>query len=92
MNIRTKTSIATTITSTSTVTNNTISSNNININNTSIEIPKEKEKKKTYREISFDKVLSKPVVNLNELRKLCWNGIPVRFVLLHFLEGCCSPI
>lgn len=76
MNIRTKTSIATTITSTSTVTNNTISSNNININNTSIEIPKEKEKKKTYREISFDKVLSKPVVNLNELRKLCWNGIP----------------
>ena len=38
----------------------------------------------TYRETQFTKVLSAPVVKLPELRKLGWNGIPVRhcFVLL----------
>jgi hypothetical protein len=32
--------------------------------------------KKSYRETALDKILAAPVVNLAELRKLTWNGIP----------------
>lgn len=32
--------------------------------------------KKTYRDIQFDKVLAADVINMVELRKLAWNGIP----------------
>lgn len=32
--------------------------------------------KKPFRECQFEKVLSADVINMNELRKLAWNGIP----------------
>ena len=32
---------------------------------------------KTYKENSFEKCINAPVVNINELRSLAWNGIPV---------------
>ena len=39
--------------------------------------PKEfSENKRSYREIQFEKVLDIDVVNMEELRKLAWNGIP----------------
>jgi hypothetical protein len=41
----------------------------------------------TYRENQFEKTLSNNVVKLSELRKIGWNGIPVRLIkvcLLHF--------
>jgi len=34
------------------------------------------DKKKSYREGQFEKILSSDVVNMEELRKLAWNGIP----------------
>jgi len=34
---------------------------------------------KSYREVQFEKVMSADVVNLEELRKLSWNGIPNSF-------------
>ena len=33
-------------------------------------------RQKTYREVQFDKVMSASVVNMEELRKLSWNGVP----------------
>jgi len=33
---------------------------------------------RSYREIQFDKVMSADVINMEELRKLAWNGIPSR--------------
>ena len=40
--------------------------------------PKAKiEKKLSYKEASFQKVIEQPVVDLKELRRLSWNGIPV---------------
>ena len=35
------------------------------------------EKIKNYKEVEFDKVISSPVVDITDLRKLAWNGIPV---------------
>lgn len=35
----------------------------------------------SYRESQFSKILNAPVVKLPELRKLAWNGIPVRPLL-----------
>jgi len=32
---------------------------------------------KNYKDIQFDKVISSPVVDIADLRKLSWNGIPV---------------
>ena len=32
---------------------------------------------KSYREVQFDKIISSPVVDIDDLRKLAWNGIPV---------------
>lgn len=34
--------------------------------------------RKTYRETAIEKILSSPVVNLSDLRRVGWNGIPVR--------------
>eukprot|EP00527_Entomoneis_sp_CCMP2396_P006143 CAMPEP_0198143966 /NCGR_PEP_ID=MMETSP1443-20131203/12203_1 /TAXON_ID=186043 /ORGANISM="Entomoneis sp., Strain CCMP2396" /LENGTH=424 /DNA_ID=CAMNT_0043807279 /DNA_START=56 /DNA_END=1327 /DNA_ORIENTATION=+ len=39
----------------------------------------EPKKQKTYREIQFDRVMSANVVNMEELRKLSWNGIPYSY-------------
>ena len=36
-------------------------------------------KKKSYRESQFEKILSADVVNMEELRKLAWNGIPCAY-------------
>ena len=33
---------------------------------------------RSYREVQFDKVMSADVINMEELRKLAWNGIPNR--------------
>eukprot|EP00977_Amphora_coffeiformis_P003149 scaffold586_cov155-Amphora_coffeaeformis.AAC.10 len=33
---------------------------------------------RSYREVQFDKVMSADVINMEELRKLAWNGIPSR--------------
>jgi hypothetical protein len=35
-----------------------------------------------YREAQFEKILSDNVVKLSELRKIGWNGIPVRYAML----------
>jgi TBC1 domain family member 2 len=35
-----------------------------------------KTNRKSYREIQFDKILTAEVVNMTELRKLAWNGVP----------------
>lgn len=32
--------------------------------------------KKSYKEVEFEKVLSSPIVNISDLRRLGWNGIP----------------
>ncbi|KAL7573036.1 hypothetical protein ACA910_018728 [Epithemia clementina (nom. ined.)] len=40
--------------------------------------PQQQEHPKSYREIQFDKVMSAGVVNMEELRKLAWNGVPPR--------------
>lgn len=45
------------------------------------------QKKPSYRETQFDKVLGADVVHLTELRKLGWNGIPVRFDNFVCLSG-----
>jgi hypothetical protein len=44
--------------------------------------PPPTQKKPSYREMQFDKVLAADVVHLTELRKLGWNGIPVRALYL----------
>lgn len=36
---------------------------------------------KNYKDIQFDKVISSPVVDIADLRKLSWNGIPVSLLL-----------
>jgi hypothetical protein len=41
-------------------------------------VPRSMERKYSYRETQFEKVISHDVVKMVELRKLSWNGIPVR--------------
>ncbi len=38
--------------------------------------PTTAQRTKNYKEIEFDKVISAPVVNITDLRRLAWNGIP----------------
>ena len=37
-------------------------------------------KQKSFKEKEFDNVIQKSVVNIGDLRKLAWNGIPVRYM------------
>ncbi len=37
----------------------------------------ESERVKSYKDIQFDKIILSPVVDIDDLRKLAWNGIPV---------------
>lgn len=43
-----------------------------------IVVPRSMERKYSYREAQFEKVISNDVVKMVELRTLSWNGIPVR--------------
>lgn len=42
------------------------------------ELPKQPTAPQSYREVQFDKVMAADVINMAELRKLAWNGIPNR--------------
>jgi hypothetical protein len=44
-------------------------------------VPRSMERKYSYRETQFEKVISNDVVKMVELRKLSWNGIPVRLTI-----------
>jgi hypothetical protein len=44
-------------------------------------LPTPTDRKYSYRENQFKKIISADVVNMTELRKIAWNGIPVRSVI-----------
>jgi hypothetical protein len=45
--------------------------------------------KSGYREAQFEKILSNNVVKLSDLRKIGWNGIPVRWFFVLSVFVCC---
>jgi len=54
------------------------SNNNNNNNNSSDHRRASAAVPKSYKELQFEKIFAVAVVNMNDLKTLAWNGIPVR--------------